>query len=92
MQSRPFCPNTTQLKDTDLLFGQVLLQHDVHIRPDLQLRVRRFPPCAKEHQQEQKTLMSTDPRDLTYYKHSKHKHSQLTLIFFFLQIKLTFTN
>lgn len=65
-----------------LLLGQVLLQHDVHVRPDLQLGVRRFAPCAKEHQQEQRTLISMrsgDPRD---YKHSKHKHSQLTLTLF----------
>lgn len=58
-----------------LLFGQVLLQHDVHIWPDLQLGVRRFAPCAKEHQQEQRTLISIHSRDLSYYKHSKHKQS-----------------
>lgn len=65
-----------------LLFGQVLLQHDVHVRPDLQLGVRRFAPCAKEHEQEHRTLISIHSRDPSYYKHSKHKHSQLTLTLF----------
>ena len=39
-----------------LLFGQVLLSHDVHVRPRLLLGVWRFAPCAKEHEQEQKYL------------------------------------
>lgn len=60
-----------------LLLRQVLLQHDVHIRPDLQLGIRCFAPCAKEHEQKHRTLISIHSRDPSYYRHSKH--TQLTL-------------
>lgn len=71
-----------------LLFGQVLLPHDVHVRPDLLLGVRCFAPCAKEHQQEHRTLISVCSKDRGHYKHSKHKHSHLTLTLY-QQIKLS---
>lgn len=35
-----------------LFFGQMLLLHNIHVRPDLLLGVRRFAPYAKEHQQD----------------------------------------
>lgn len=41
-----------------LLFGQVLLPHYIHIGSDLQLGVRRFAPCAKEHQQKHSAVIS----------------------------------
>lgn len=58
-----------------LLFGQVLLQHDVHVRPDLQLGVRRFAPCAKEHEQEHRTVISLLSGEARCYKQKESQHT-----------------
>lgn len=47
-----------------LLFGQVLLPHYIHIGSDLKLWIRRFAPCAKEHQQKHSTVISENKGNL----------------------------
>lgn len=41
-----------------LFFGQVLLPHYIHVWSDLKLGIRCFAPCAKEHQQKHRTVIS----------------------------------
>lgn len=57
------CLVITQFALSYLFLGQILLPHDVHVWPDLHLGVRCFAPCAKEHEQKQKTLMSIHSRN-----------------------------